>query len=503
MQRRKFAWGVFLLFGILFIVAQGFQCVSSEMTTAKLAVKQKEWKKAEENLLKELQKRPTNGEAWYLLARVRYETGDIDGMLKAIQEAKKRVRDPRQRRDLQILLYRSWVEQFNKAAELYNQGVDQKSPEILQQSLQALERAIALRPANPENYELMGYVKDALGDTLGSIRAFERYLESWQPEREFLKSHQLLIGSPISELHQQLGNPIAVDSVPQNPNRRIEIYKQGNDTIYVFLERSAEDTNWALKGLRVAPPSTWLLQEKKRFTIFSLTPFLLLADYYNRHQQPQKALAFIEEALQVGGPQETLMRLQAGILQKLGKQEEALQALQRLIEKYPKNKTYRAVYGSTLLQLGKRDAAIREFEHALEIDPKFDVALFNLGAIYKNMASEIQQEERKLVDAQKKAFEDTSKYFPYLRKAAAYFERYRQLPGKSGEFTVLRELINIYNVLQDEQRYKKLVAELKALEPLHKDNPAYYELLGQVLARENKVEEAQKAFEKADQLRKK
>ncbi len=503
MQFRRLHFFAWLSLGIVFIAAQSFQCVSSEMTTAKLAMKQKEWKKAEQNLLKELQKRPANGEAWYLLARVRYETGNIEGMLEAIQEARKRVTNPRQRRDLEILLYRSWVEQFNKAAQLFNQGSDQQDTTILRQSLEALQRAIALKPENPENYELMGFIKQTMGDTLGTIRAFEEYLNRWAKEREFLRQHQLFLDAPLDKIHQTLGTPVAVDTSLGNQQRRVETYVQNGDTIYIFLKKEpvGSDTTWILKGLRVAPPAHWLPQEKHRFTVFSLTPFFFLIDYYNRHKQLQKALQYVDEALSVWGPQETLMRLRVGILQQMDKQEEALDALKQLIAKHPENKTYRVVYGSTLLQLGKRQEAIQQFEKALELDPQFDVALFNLGAVYKNMASEIQQEEKSLVDAGKKRSEDTSRYFPLLRQSAAYFERYRQLPGKHTNFVVLRELINIYRVLQQEQRYKELVAELKALEPLNKDNPDYYELLGQILLRENKVAEAQTAFKKADQLR--
>lgn len=489
----------YLLLFALFVIAQGFQCVSSEMTTAKLAVRNKEWQKAEQNLLQELQKRPKNGEAWYLLARVRYEMGNIDGMLEAVEQAQQYVTDPRQKRDLGILLYRGWIEQFNAAAEQYNRGITSQDQEALKKAKEHLDRAIRLKPENSENYELLGYVYDALGDTVSAIRAFEQYLQSWEKERTFLVQQQLHLGMTKTAVENKLQSPAAIDSVPGSADRIVATYVHDRDTIYAFYQQ--ENSQWVLKGIRINPPSHWLPQEKKRFTPLSIQPYLLLADYYYRHKQLQKALQYLQSGIAVGGPQEDFLRLQAGILQEVGKQEEALAAVRSLIERFPENKTYRVVYGSLLAQMGKVQEAIAQFEEALKIDPNFDMALFNLGAIYKNMASEIQQEEKKLIDQKKKEFEDTTRYFPLLRKSAAYFERYRAIPGKSSDFIALRELLNVYQVLQDTTRYRALVEELKKMEPLYRDNPEYYELMGSIYTRENKIEEAKKAFERADQLR--
>ena len=49
------------------IVTTGFECASSEMTSAKLYIQRKEYDNAKTQLLKEVAKNPNNEEAYFLL----------------------------------------------------------------------------------------------------------------------------------------------------------------------------------------------------------------------------------------------------------------------------------------------------------------------------------------------------------------------------------------------------------------------------------------------------
>ena len=63
-----------LQFGLIAVVlaaisTTGFECASSEMTSAKLYIQRKEYDNAKAQLLKEIAKNPKNEEAYYLLGK--------------------------------------------------------------------------------------------------------------------------------------------------------------------------------------------------------------------------------------------------------------------------------------------------------------------------------------------------------------------------------------------------------------------------------------------------
>lgn len=62
-----------LILTSLFLSTTGFQCGSAEVTTARLAIQQGQFEKAEQSLVKEVQKNDKNEEAWFLLGQVRWE----------------------------------------------------------------------------------------------------------------------------------------------------------------------------------------------------------------------------------------------------------------------------------------------------------------------------------------------------------------------------------------------------------------------------------------------
>ena len=69
---------------LLLSIALGFsafQCSSTELTSAKLYIQQKNYDKAVESLKKEVEKNPKSDEGFYLLGYVLGEQGDIEGML--------------------------------------------------------------------------------------------------------------------------------------------------------------------------------------------------------------------------------------------------------------------------------------------------------------------------------------------------------------------------------------------------------------------------------------
>ncbi len=105
---------------ILILPLSGFQCGSSEMTTAKLAVHNNNLEKADSSFMKEVEKNPTNAEAWYLLGDVRRQRGNYTGMMEAFKQSlsiskefEPKIRDEKTA---------AWGLTLNEAVNAYNKG---------------------------------------------------------------------------------------------------------------------------------------------------------------------------------------------------------------------------------------------------------------------------------------------------------------------------------------------------------------------------------------------
>ena len=69
---------------------QGFQCGSPEFTGAKVQEQNKNYTEAAKLFEKEVQKNPTNADAWFRLGRIRgMQLNDFDGMNQAFRESEK------------------------------------------------------------------------------------------------------------------------------------------------------------------------------------------------------------------------------------------------------------------------------------------------------------------------------------------------------------------------------------------------------------------------------
>ncbi|TAK65497.1 MAG: tetratricopeptide repeat protein, partial [Bacteroidetes bacterium] len=88
MNRTSFFLLIFAMLAFSFLVT-GFQCGSTEMTSAKLAIQQNNYPRAEQLLLAEVKKNPNNSEAWYLLGECQYKTAKFEDMLTSFDNSLK------------------------------------------------------------------------------------------------------------------------------------------------------------------------------------------------------------------------------------------------------------------------------------------------------------------------------------------------------------------------------------------------------------------------------
>src|SRR5262245_51453627 len=86
-----------------------------------------------------------------------------------------------------------------------------------------------------------------------------------------------------------------------------------------------------------------------------------------------------------------------------GRVSEALEVLQKAMEKEPANASLRNYYGQLCFMAGRHDEAEKAFHKALEIDPYMTDARNNLGSVYDATGRKELAEEQ-----YKKALEDAA-----------------------------------------------------------------------------------------------
>ncbi len=164
---------LFVLAAAVFFAVTGFQCGSAEVTTAKLAMQQKQYDKAEQSLLKQVEKNPTDEEAWFLLGQVRLELKKYKEMNDAYSKALEIA--PTHKDQIQQNRLAIWAQLYNEGVQLYNKGRD--SAAYYDQAISDFNTGIALNPDSAGTYYVSGLAYYAKGDLDVARERFESAAE--------------------------------------------------------------------------------------------------------------------------------------------------------------------------------------------------------------------------------------------------------------------------------------------------------------------------------------
>lgn len=492
---------VMLTVCVVFGACAGLMRLTPDHARARQFMQRGQWDSARVLLEQVTRQNPQNYEAWYDLGAVRKELGDVEGMIEAYRRAEPGLSEER-RRALPQIFYVAWAELYNTSVELYNRATESRDTAEINRALRTLAKAIIIRPTAPENYDVKGRLEELRSDTTAALASYSKYIALLNPSVAFARRKGLALGISRDKVIDLFGPPQQSRSSRSTAGDSMVVdrYAEGADTIYVSSHAKAQQ-GYRIEGWRLNPPSAWSLDERFRFAPISLGPYIQRATIYYNRRQFDSALTALEPLSVLTPDDETVQNFRIQIYRDQGKLDQALRELQQLVERDPRNKFYIASYALVLLQMERYDDAIAEYEKALQLDPQYDVALFNAAAALKNRAAQIQKDERERKERDPKYRENEQRYFPLLIKAAEYFDRYRRLPDHRNDLTALEHIVNIYETVRDKEKLRQSIIELEAIEPQYSGNPRYWELLGGYYARNNQMDKAERAYKRADQLR--
>ena len=162
----SFAIILSMVFGLV-----AFQCSSTEITSARLYIQQKNWEKAKESLEKEIAKNPKSDEGFYLLGFVNGELENFDAMLE--NYGKSLGVSPKFKDDIEKSKKYYWGTSFNKGVGFFNKATRSNDKDsastFFDKSVNAFQTAIKIAPDSAAAYKNLTFSYFNMGQTEKAI----------------------------------------------------------------------------------------------------------------------------------------------------------------------------------------------------------------------------------------------------------------------------------------------------------------------------------------------
>jgi tetratricopeptide (TPR) repeat protein len=231
-----------LVFGMLFlgIMFLGFQCASTELTSAKLYIQQKNWDKAIETLNTEVTKNPKSDEGYFLLGTVYSEQDNIDKMVESFDQSL--AISNKFEKNIEEYKAFQWANNFNRGVSLFQRGnksTDEDSSKMFfDMAVDAYNNAIMLEPDSGETYRNLAFVYLTTGKTEESVEPLKKLVEIEQAE----EGYQYL-GEVYYTLGANIMNDFKSNSNAQDSVKAMDYFDKSIVTIEEGLKKYPENSD--------------------------------------------------------------------------------------------------------------------------------------------------------------------------------------------------------------------------------------------------------------------
>ena len=223
MKHYKLFVAAVVLLGLFF---SGYQCSSTEITSAKLYIQQKNYDKAIEVLQKEIDKNPQSDEGLYLLGYVNGEKGNykemVDAYNKSLNVSKKFEKEITDSKKY------FWASTFNRGVNVFQKGNRATDPDsitvLYDMAINDFKSAIMIEPDSADNYKNLAFVHLSKGDNDAAIPQLEKLieLENSVEGYRFLGEIYLVKGINLKSQEKEA-------EAKENFEKAAEILKKGNE----------------------------------------------------------------------------------------------------------------------------------------------------------------------------------------------------------------------------------------------------------------------------------
>ena len=167
-------------------------------------------------------------------------------------------------------------------------------------------------------------------------------------------------------------------------------------------------------------------------------------------------LSYIEKGRERFYDDKNLILEQVNLSIKMGKSEELLKRMSEDIEYDSGNSTLYLVRGILYEQKGDKEGAKKDYLEALELNPSYFIATYNLGAMLYNDGVEIMNAAREIVDNTKYT-KEKEKADILFNEAIPHFEAALEINPKDAD--AAQRLIRLYARVGDDAKFQALKKE--------------------------------------------
>ncbi len=213
------------------MIFSGYQCSSTELTSAKLYIQQKNYDKAIDALQKEVAKNPKSDEGYYLLGVVQGEKERYSEMIDSYNKSLS-VSDKFSKNISDSKKY-FWANLFNKGVGFYQRGSktsDKDSAQLyFDKSIEAFNSAIAIEPDSADTYKNLSFVYMSAQQYDNAIAPLEKLIEKEQALDGYKFLAEILYAKGTEFKNKYENNKVLSDSLEAMKyfNRAISVAEEG------------------------------------------------------------------------------------------------------------------------------------------------------------------------------------------------------------------------------------------------------------------------------------
>ncbi len=489
---------IILVAATLYLTLSGFDCGgSTQMTTAKIALQRKDFLKAAESLEKEVALRPANGDAWFLLGESYEALGRTLDMVNAFDRA---LASPatsltaEQRENIYLKKYNAWGKKYNAALRAYGD----KNYDV---ALAQLDTAGMLRPDFAEHDYFRATIFGAQNRESDALQTFTKYVETIQSGVDEGLKMGLALRMSQRQVESKLGAPTRASL--DDTTGGFLYYAPKN--LYVYFA-PVEGGPPEVEGWKVYRDSVPEVLRQGSISLRS-DPYVVLALKEKQAgatdaSRYDKAIRYLQTLGRLDPQREGVSAEISSIYIKSNRTAEAMRMLRSEIEANPSD-------ARAYIDLGNLQFSAKDYQGAAQTfgkvtglnlpadDDNLQIALFNLGAVYKNWGAALQDSVAGVSNNRPTAAQ-ISIYQNPLRESVKYFEQLHA--SKPDDFTLITELGNLYDVLGDKAKLTGSIRQLEALESANATKSSYWRAMSRLYAIAGDIKKAEAADKKADSL---
>jgi tetratricopeptide (TPR) repeat protein len=446
----------YLFFALLLVgfMTQGFQCGSPDFTGAKVQEQNKNFPLAAKLYEQEVQKNPTNFEAWYRLGRLRgVELNDFVGMNQAFDSSQKLSNQFSS--DIRAIRTHFWVQYINSGVANKNRATND-SLQYYDKAIQDYKMANAVWPDTSITYLYLAGAYKSKGD-LDSTVLYLTKMWDMDHDKEAYKSVGRVYTQKGLDKKEQFRTENADKLRLQKNLKEIDKGSFKNDVTQAFGTPDSQK-----KDKKDPKKEEWTYNQYSMNFSFEGervinkkidNPYVIKIDstkYFEAVAEFNKAVDIFEAIKKVDPKDNENLNLLLQAYYEADRAVEATKAFKLAVENDQGNKMNHYILGLLYRSVSDFDGAISEFNETLRLDSSFTDAYYDIGATYYNWGVKMKKASQEKGD-------ENEEYKTKFQSALPWMEKMTEI--KKDDAKIWETLGTIYALLGQADKATKALDE--------------------------------------------